>query len=293
VGALLPEAVGQSIGHVEGRGGNLRSRARFVTLSLLVVVLVGVDQGVPAWEPVSQATGRGADAVQLLPNLQPFPAFNLLIQRVGRRRALRLSAKIADAGAGPLEVYPIANDCDGNGDPTDDRSGYQRTFADMDGDGAFTRGVDTKQTSRFAGCFFFHPQHGHWHFEDWAHYDLVRLSDGVLVSSGGKTSFCIADTDHAFPALPGSPAFAYYGLSCDPDDTEGLSVGWGDTYTADLQGQVIPITWVVPGDYCVIVRADPDDRLLESNESDNLSYVPVHIQGTSVTTIGSSCWPGR
>jgi hypothetical protein len=268
-----------------------RGVARTFLLLLVAGILTGGSSSLVLGGTASAAGDDNVpQAVQLLPNVQALPAFNLRVQTSpGGRRALRLAAQIADAGVGPLEVYPVADDCNGNGDYTDDRSGYQRTFADLDGDGVFTRGVDTKQTSRFAGCFFFHPQHNHWHFEDWARYDLARLSDGVVVATGGKVSFCIADTDHVYPNIPGSPTGAYYGLTCGPDDTEGLSVGWSDVYTQDLPGQKIPITRVRNGDYCVVITADPDNLLVENDETDNLSYVPIRLQGTTVTVIGSSC----
>jgi hypothetical protein len=268
--------------------------SRIVRVMVVLAAMGGTAVTAQTWLPggpaLAAGSGRSPGAVELLPNLQAFPATDLTVQvSPGGRRALRLAAQVADAGIGPLEVYPIADDCNDNGDYTDDRSGYQRTFADMDGDGVFTRGVDVKQTSRFAGCFFFHPQHNHWHFEDWARYDLARLSDGVVVASGGKTSFCIADTDRAYPAIPGSPPLPYYGLTCRPDDTEGLSVGWSDTYSAGLAGQKIPVTRVPNGNYCLIVTADPDDLLVESDETDNRGTVPVRLQGPTVTVIGSSC----
>jgi hypothetical protein len=258
----------------------------------LLAILPAALLALPFIGDVSTAQGRtpvsSSRALQLLPNVQAFAPFDLSVERGGNKRRIRLSAEVANAGAGPLEIFPIADDCDGDGNFEDDRSGYQRVFADADGDGVFTRDVDVISSSTFAGCFLYHPEHGHWHFEGWARYDLSRLSDGKVLASSGKVSFCVIDTSHPYPGLPGSPVSSYY-VRCDADATEGLSVGWSDVYAAGLAGQTVNVNRVRDGTYCLSVTADPDDVLSENDEADNRVGTTVVLAGATISDLGTSC----
>ncbi len=59
----------------------------------------------------------------------------------------------------------------------------------------------------------------------------------------------------------------------------GLSVGWFDVYAANLPGQELDIRGVRDGRFCLKMTADPGDRVLEANETDNTRSTILRIVG--------------
>ena len=143
---------------------------------------------------------------------------------------LRFSTIVGNRGPGVLELRPEADDCNGNGDFDDDRSAFQRIYMDTNGNGSYDDG-DQFARDVFAGCSYFHPEHHHWHFEEFARYELVRPGSGKVVRESDKVSFCVRDSIR-FGHLPGSPTSPNYG-ECTQDSTSGLSIGWSDYYGWD------------------------------------------------------------
>jgi len=181
---------------------------------------------------------------------------------------LRLTTEVGNTGRGPLDLRPRPGDCDGDGDPSNDRFAYQRIYVDANGDGAFEPRLDTAFHDRLAGCMNFHPAHDHWHFRGFAGYSLVNERNGRTVSEATKVSFCVIDTDPRWPRLPGFDQRGAY-IQCGAKRPQGLGVGWADIYGAGLPGQALDITHVGPGRYCVVLVADPQDRMLELDEGNN------------------------
>jgi Lysyl oxidase len=193
---------------------------------------------------------------------------------------LRLTTEIANTGRGPLELRPRAADCDGNGDPRDDRLSYQRVYQDADANGVFEARTDTVYRDRFAGCMRFHPAHDHWHFRGFAAYSLINERNGRTVASTSKVSFCAIDTDPRWLRLPGFPTLGAY-VDCAATKPQGISVGWGDIYGAGVPGQALDLTSVGRGRYCLVTLADPGGRVLELNEANNGA-------GTSIALLGGT-----
>ena len=214
-------------------------------------------------------------------------------KRVGVK-LLRFATHIGNGGAGVVELKPdppsrsAANDCDGDGDPLNDRQAFQRIFRDADGDGVFSRGVDTVFDKRLAGCSLFHVEHNHWHFEEFARYRLVKPKTGRVVAASEKVSFCVRDSIRFGPTLPGSPGQLHYG-ECTQDSITGLSIGWADYYGSTLAGQELDIRGLPDGRYCLRNVADPGDRLAESDEGNNGRSTSVRIIGREVTDLHVAC----
>lgn len=221
----------------------------------------------------------------LLPDLTTKPPRKFTIENAEGQRRLRFTNEVLNIGRGVLEMQPKIQDCNANGDPNDDRTTYQIIYQDDNMDSRFTRGTDTTFRENRAGCNLFHTAHNHWHFEDFANYSLYELGSGgslgALVRSSDKVTFCIIDTHRRRGSLPGSPTQAFYS-KCDADDTTGISIGWSDTYTANLADQWIEITGVPDGTYCVVSTADPSNRLQEANDSNNAARRKVRITGNTV-----------
>jgi hypothetical protein len=174
-------------------------------------------------------------------------------------------------------LRPRVGDCNHNGDPADDRASWQRIYRDGNGDGRFTRGVDLRFRTRSAGCTRYHVAHRHWHFDALAEYAVRPVfSAGPLLAGGKKTSSCVLDTRHRLSTAPGSPRRKYYG-GCRRDSVGGISIGWGDLYGAKVSGQELDVTSLADGAYCLVSRADPENRLQESNERNNVRTTRIEL----------------
>jgi hypothetical protein len=247
--------------------------------------------------PTATATGA-----ELWPDLQTQPPKDLEVVgvRVGPRieRRLRFDNEVANRGPGPFEVFPVSQDCNGDGDVRNDRTAMQRIYQDSNGSGAFERGSDTAARTVPIGCMTFHPQHHHWHLEQFAGYALRAIRvDGTLgppVAASTKVSFCIIDVNHPLPELVGSPTSAYY-TTCGRNDTTGISVGWSDEYRSTLADQYVVISGVPDGVYCLVSTSDPPGRMVETTTANNAARVRVTLSGNTATprnpTTGDACGP--
>jgi hypothetical protein len=69
---------------------------------------------------------------------------------------------------------------------------------------------------------------------------------------------------------------------------QGMSVGWGDEYAAHLPGQEFDLSDLADGEYKVTIVADPENRIVETDETDNVSCIVVNISLASQTAIPST-----
>jgi len=219
---------------------------------------------------VASGAAHLASAQQkLLPNLEPLPAYDLVLRPVfpsGTR--LAFSTLTWNSGRGPLEV--IAGEVTG----ANVQNIYQRIHWD---DGTYE--------DRLAGSFVFHEEHGHLHVEDFAEYVLEREdAPGASTRTGHKTSFCLLDTDRIDRSLPGAPKKAQF-TSCD-GLRQGISVGWGDEYGYTLPGQSIDVTGLQTGIYLLTIVSDPKNHFLETDESDNSVTIRLHLDMEAMTVNG-------
>jgi hypothetical protein len=112
--------------------------------------------------------------------------------------------------------------------------------------------------------------HMHYHFRDFADYRLVDPARQE-VAAGLKVGFCLLDSRRWDT---NAPAVGFY--SCD---NQGIQAGWADIYSSALPCQWIDITSLPAGVYTLEVEVDPENRLVESNETNNLTRVFVAIDG--------------
>jgi Lysyl oxidase len=228
-------------------------------------------------------------ATRLTPDLQTLKPYKISVETTssGERR-LRFSNEVVNAGSGPLEVVPKSEDCNGDGKVKNDRTAYQRLYSDANGNGYFERGTDTSFTTNRAGCMVFHPAHHHWHFEDFADYELKRLADGSVVASSTKVTFCMEDSRRVLPNALGSPSTPYF-TTCSRTSAEGISIGWSDIYGASLRDQFISIEGVPDRDYCLVSTADPSNKLIEGNDDNNRASTALHLSGNTVSVLDQAC----
>ena len=230
----------------------------------------------------SAAASRGT-ARELLPDLVTRAPGKVYLQITPRGKHLvRFSNEVVNVGVGPLELRPRVGDCNRNGDSADDRASWQRIYRDGNGDGRFSRGLDARFRARSAGCTRYHPAHKHWHFDALAEYAVRPVfSAGPLLAGGKKTSSCVLDTRLRLPKAPGSPSRKHYG-GCRRDSVGGISIGWGDLYGARVSGQELDVTSLADGAYCLLSRADPENRLKEANERNNVLTTRIELSGDRV-----------
>ena len=121
--------------------------------------------------------------------------------------------------------------------------------------------------------------HDHWHVIDAARY-WVEPAGGDLggdVRLDNKVGFCMFDTIPQDATLPGAPAeITHESGGCGTQDSDllrmGISIGWGDVYRADLEGQYIDISGLPPGEYRILAEVNPDGLFHESDRSNNTAW---------------------
>ncbi len=202
---------------------------------------------------------------QLQPNIKALTPKNIDIWYYQGKK-LRFSASSWNNGKGPLHLVA--------GEVIEGRQKvYQLVY---NSDGSFTEYI--------AGDFIWHAGHNHFHFEDFALYTLQPIAaPGASARTSSKTTFCVMDTTRVNTKLPGAPRSAVYS-QCSKV-VQGMSVGWGDTYSSSIAGQWIDITGMPDGDYLLSLEFDPKNKLLEIDEADNIESVKIRIRGDRVQVL--------
>jgi hypothetical protein len=119
------------------------------------------------------------------------------------------------------------------------------------------------------GRFVWAPCHGHWHFNDFAHYRLLGPNDNVVVL-GTKMAFCLEDTVRWRDTAPESRRY-----SCGT--TQGIQAGWSDIYDKPVPCQWLDITGLPGGTYTLEMTLDPLNRIPEARNDNNVTRVTVTI----------------
>lgn len=191
--------------------------------------------------------------------------------------------EVMNLHTGVLELVPTREKCT-TGQGAEGRIALQRVYLDADGDGGFLRDVDTAFNEYVAGCMTFHANHVHWHFDDFALFEL--RNGGGTVASSLKMTFCVADVNRREEFFTEenelatfSPEEAYY-TECKRNSVQGLSVGWGDLYPNGTSGQYIEVTDLADGVYCFVSTADPLDKLLETDDANNAADKEIELLTT-------------
>ena len=59
---------------------------------------------------------------------------------------------------------------------------------------------------------------------------------------------------------------------------EGISVGYGDDYAANLEGQYLRLSGLLAGRYLLVHRVNGDRRLLESSYANNAASLLLRLR---------------
>jgi hypothetical protein len=209
---------------------------------------------------IHEATAAAITPQALLPDLAPWVSesrgfvYGWTIQG----SELRLTTAMANIGTGRMELRGgavIGNTQEVN----------QRVYE-----------PNSSFTDVLAGTFTYHPEHGHIHFDGFAEYRLREVLPnnevGAILSTGEKISFCLLDVERYDASGPASPFY----LTCG--QVQGISPGWADVYDRGLDGQSINIANIADGTYWLEVVVDPDNHLIESNETNNVERIQIVLQ---------------
>lgn len=191
----------------------------------------------------------------LYPDLRTLPLRDLQFDRLeDGTEVLRFTAEIWNAGEGPIEISAPTSVEDGG-----DVALYQNVYdAPVEGRLAEKLPVD--------GRVIYHPDHGHWHFADFARYELLDCNGSGEcrpIGLGAKVSFCLIDSELEDLDVPWQRQYTV----CE-STLQGITPGYSDLYLWSLPEQwvVLPDGPLVDGEYAVRVTADPDNLLDEGGD---------------------------
>jgi hypothetical protein len=127
--------------------------------------------------------------------------------------------------------------------------------------------------------------HEHWHLLDFERYELRRAGGGSGRVTDRKTGFCLGDRYRTRGrTLPAQPSVPRYTSRCGLGETarlglvEGISVGYGDDYPANLEGQSLPLTGLPAGRYLLIHNVNAQRRLLETDYGNNAASLLLRLE---------------
>lgn len=218
-----------------------------------------------------------------LPDLVGFTGRNFTTMEVGFAGRTMLvysfDGIVGNAGTGPLDIF-------GNpqlSDPSDPESHdvWQRTW-----DGTSWTNV-TKPPIRFEAA----DGHNHFHLMELARYGLHDIDSDAMIAPSHKVGFCFLDSQplafwsggksfegaaqigdaspRPYAAFNRTESYCRAGTPHAEALHMGISPGWGDLYAETLSLQWVDISNVAPGRYRLSSLMDPNDVIVESDETNN------------------------
>jgi hypothetical protein len=210
----------------------------------------------------AHALSRDSGGTLLLPDLDQEAPSGLVVTHAGREYRLGFRSAVRNVGAGPLII-----------------SGYRpdRSVGTMVADQAVARaGAPLRVFSRVGRLrYVVSPDHRHWHLLGFERYELARAGGRVLVRDH-KTGFCLGDRYGT-----GKPSWVSrcgLGEPARLGIEEGISVGFGDAYAANLEGQYLPLSGLPGGRYELIHRVNTTRRLHEQRYDNDAASVSLSLR---------------
>lgn len=266
------------------------------------ILLVAALATVASAGAASFASGGGGKTTDpcpggLEPDLQAVVPHHLGIQNTSGREYLRLDNGIANVGSGPWHLHPQTVIAGETGTTTAIQDIWSTRNGASDPAGRIVCSFATTQ-------FAFHPAHNHWHIGSVARFGVQKATDNgtgggigaVYVNDLGvaqsfKTTFCLIDWIKIEDNSK-TPERTFW--ACDRTAAyQGVSVGWIDQYHMSLEGQEIDLTGAPVGIYYLTVNVNDDGVFIETDRSNNLSWVSFRLTRDSsgnpkITLVGHS-----
>lgn len=202
----------------------------------------------------------------------------------GARLLLRFDGYIHNAGPGELMVI-------GHRNPAEEVLQVRQVFSPL---GQSSYRVPSGQWARHVALprarivYDTGDGHDHFHLDRISRYSLWNAGRTALTAPSMKIGFCLTDSRRVETNGPAqrhwdADRIAPCGQG-DPDDTfveEGVSAGWRDWYRAGIAYQWVDISNVLPGSYWIRADIDPDQYIVEANETNPPAYMdePTIVPG--------------
>ena len=258
----------------------------------------------------------GASSCDLLPDMTA-SAQHILTRYTEEAGRIKISNSTPNIGYGPMEIYGL-DSCYCNGMPSPcnvacaDGSELQHILRQR----IYRKrpGTDTLDFyDRDAGFMTYHPNHGHLHVDDWGSFTLRTATSDPdprnwpIIGTSVKQSYCLTNLG----TCSGSPGECVdnngntiltapnngFGFQTGCDLTQGIFAGYLDVYGQSLNEPIL-LDNVCNGNYYLVSITDPDNKFLESDETNNWVAVPITLtRQNSVPAVTASsspylCGPG-
>lgn len=203
------------------------------------------------------------------------------VEEDGAQTCLRFDQVLANIGEGDLDMRFIIPH-----DPSSTAAGViQRIHWSDD--------PENHVDEHFVDDWEYHDVHDHFHYKGFAQSLLYAVDaegnrSGEPLRQGRKVSFCVADIEiDAWGDKGDGPRqydapqclFPAYSDSVADYLVQGLTRGWSDVYDWFLPGQYVEVTGVPDGDYILDTVVDPDNTLVEADETNNCGGVRIRLSG--------------
>jgi Lysyl oxidase len=244
-------------------------RGALLRLVPAVVAIAAIVPGAIAMSGPAPTPGT-----PLLPDLEQETPSGLVLTKPSKRSEWRLGFRSAvrNVGAGPLII-------DGRRAMPDHDMAAEQVIVNQ---GAPRTVVPDAGMLRYVRS----PDHKHWHLLGFDQYAL-RRPGGRTVVRDRKSGFCLGDRYEVSVSVPLAAARApepLYTSRCGLDQPgrlgirEGISVGYGDDYAANLEGQYLPLDGLRAGRYELVHTVNADQRLRESSYENNEAAILLRLR---------------
>jgi hypothetical protein len=221
-----------------------------------------------------QASAAGGGPSRL-PDLDQLAPTDLVLTRAGTdakpQYRLGFTSAVSNVGDGPLII-------NGTRGPDTQTMVADQVVRERGGTEHVVKGVGRLR-------YVVSPDHRHWHLLRFDRYELRRAGAGKALVRDRKTGFCLGDRylDQRRPYRHAAKR-ARYTSRCGLDHpeflgiTEGISVGYGDNYAANLEGQYLPVTGLPSGRYVLVHRANAGRELRELDYTNNAASLLLALR---------------
>lgn len=252
-----------------------RAIAGLFATGLAALIGLGVELGKSAVRSSAAPAGSSAPtAAELPPDLDQEAPSKLIVTEVTRagRRIVRLgfASAVTNVGTGPLVVHgrrPVGR-------------GPMRADQRLRRADGSTRTVANVAELRYVRS----EDHAHWHLVPFERYELRPVGEGGAGVRDGKTGFCLGDRYDSKHRLAGKPPGKVFRGRCGLRSPhllavhQGISVGYGDDYDPNLEGQHLELTGLPAGRYVLVHRVNGERRLHESDYTNNAASLLLQLR---------------
>jgi hypothetical protein len=219
--------------------------------------------------PGGSAAGQASR--ELLPDLEQRVPFTLRVSSDAGRFRLGFASAVSNVGDGPLVVRAS-------------RPG--RKVKTMTARQLVQTDAGRERAGPVVGRLRYeHAEtHSHWHLLPFDDYELRAIGADTTVSLAVKQGFCLGDRFRDARASeldsPPRPAFRHECGKGFPGllrMREGISVGYGDLYRPNLEGQSFDVTGLPAGEYVLSHEVNRGRQIRESDYANNAASVLLRL----------------